>query len=68
MAKSGNKYTISHKKMQQLAENWQRCREEELPGLFQAYDAVEKQSERVVTFRLGAKALEALYYDAKMGK
>lgn len=59
------KYTISSKKMKALAENWQRCRQEELPGLFQAYDAKEAQSERVVTFRMKKSMLRDLYAKAK---
>lgn len=44
--------------MQSYAENWQRCRTEDIPGLFQGYDADQKQSERLVTFRLSADDLK----------
>ncbi|MFK8161575.1 MAG: hypothetical protein AB8H12_03845 [Lewinella sp.] len=44
-----------------FAQNWQRCRQEELPGLFYAYDDTESQSERLVTFRLEREALNQLY-------
>jgi hypothetical protein len=46
---------------QKYAQNWQRCRPEELPGLFYAYDETENQSERLVTFRLEREALKELY-------
>lgn len=46
---------------QQLAENWQRCRQEDLPKAFYAYDKTELQSERVVTYRLeGKKSIKML--------
>jgi len=40
---------------ERLAENWQRCRQEDLPKAFYAYDETEQQSERVVTYRLKGK-------------
>lgn len=47
--------------VQKYAKNWQRCRQEELPGLFYAYDDVEEQGERLVTFRLEKDLLLDLY-------
>lgn len=38
--------------VQQAAENWQRCLPEELPRAFYAYNREDRQSERVVTYRL----------------
>lgn len=52
-------YTKS--KVKQLAENWQRCRQEELPGLFYAYDSKEEHSERIVTYRMARENLKAFY-------
>lgn len=54
--------------MSALAENWQRCRQEEIPGLFQVYDAQEKQSERLVSFRMKGAQLKELYERASKGK
>jgi hypothetical protein len=43
------------------AENWQRCRQEDLPRIFYAYDDKEHQSERLVSFRLkGKKTIQGL--------
>ncbi len=67
MAKTTKKYALTPKEMVSLAENWQRCRQEEIPGLFQAYDTKEEQGERVVTFRMPPKALRALYEVAQKG-
>lgn len=52
---------LSKKKVEKLAQNWQRCRQEELPGLFYAYDEVEHQSERIVTYRLAGDPLKDFY-------
>ena len=53
-----------------LAEDWQRCRPERLPGAFFAYDDLERQSERVVTYRLDQEAMQYLHdtVPTKQGK
>lgn len=50
----------TRKKIAKLAEAWQRCRQEDLPKVFYAYDAEEKQTERVVTYELPDKHLKLL--------
>lgn len=52
---------LSKKKVEKLAQNWQRCRQEELPGLFYAYDEVDRQSERIVTYRMAGDQFRAFY-------
>lgn len=49
---------VSHKKMGEYAENWQRCRTENIPSLFQGYDTDQKQCERLVTFKMDANSLK----------
>lgn len=49
----------SAKDMAQYAENWQRCRTEDIPGLFQGYDRDQKQCERLVTFKMCNDTLKA---------
>ena len=44
----------------EAAEHWQRCRQEDLPRVFYAYDEDEQQSERVVTYRLGEEGVQQL--------
>lgn len=41
--------------LEQAAENWQRCVQDELPRAFYAYSAELRQSERVVTYRLAGQ-------------
>lgn len=51
--------SISHASVEspaRLAENWQRCRQEDLPKAFYVYDRAELRSERVVTYRLAGSA------------
>lgn len=48
-------------KVNALAETWQRCRPENIPALFSAYDEAEQWSERLVTFELGKKGIETLW-------
>lgn len=55
----------SRKTVQKLAENWQRCRVDDLPGLFSAYDVKQAQTERVVTYRLDPDSLAELLKDTK---
>jgi hypothetical protein len=62
MAKK-NSQTLPKEVTQKLAENWQRCRQENLPALFYAYDEKESQGERIVTFRLDRDKLQELYDD-----
>lgn len=50
----------SNKQVAEMAEAWQRLRPENLPGAFSAYDDVECQSERVVTYRIGRDEIEQL--------
>jgi len=45
--------------MAEYAENWQRCRTENIPGLFQGYDEKENQCERLVTFKMSESGLKA---------
>lgn len=54
----------SRKAVRKLAENWQRCRFNDLPALFSAYDADQAQTERVVTYRLDKKSFTDLLADA----
>jgi hypothetical protein len=56
-----NSQTLPKEVTQKLAENWQRCRQEDLPALFYAYDRKESQGERIVTFRLEKEVLKELY-------
>jgi len=61
--------SVGPNKVERLARNWQRCRPEILPSLFYAYDDEEKQSERLVTFRLPEESLEGILADVpKSGK
>lgn len=60
MAKK-NSQTLPKEVTQKYAENWQRCRQEDLPALFYAYDKTENQGERIVTFRLDKNTLQELY-------
>ncbi len=54
------------KNVAKAAEHWQRCRQEDLPRAFYAYDDEENQSERVVTFRLkGEQNIERLLKEIK---
>ncbi len=57
----------SHKTVKRLAENWQRCRLDDLPALFSAYDKDQEQTERVVSYRLDPKSLKALLAAADKG-
>lgn len=54
----------SRKTVQQLAEHWQRCRLDDLPALFSAYDVEQAQTERVVTYRLDPDSLAELLAQA----
>lgn len=49
----------------ELAENWQRCRSEDLSALFTAYSTDRQQTERVVSFQLPDQAFTDLLNDAK---
>lgn len=49
------------------AENWQRCRQEDLPRAFYAYDDEEKQGERVVSYRLKKGDVKKLTKQASNG-
>ncbi len=57
--KKNSKNALSHKKMAEYAENWQRCRTEDIPGLFQGYDTDQQQCERLVTFKMAPNTLKA---------
>lgn len=61
MAKSSTIEALAKKQVKKFASNWQRCRQQELPDLFYAYDQSQQQSERAVTYRLSGKALEKFY-------
>ena len=65
--KMKNKGPVSQAKMAEYAENWQRCRTEDIPGLFQGYDVGQKQCERLVTFKMSKEALKAFQATIKMG-
>lgn len=67
MAKS-KRGMLSVNKVSQLAENWQRCRTEDIPSLFSVYSKVYKRAERVVAFRLPDIAFAALLKDAQSSK
>lgn len=54
-------YFLPPKKVGKLAKNWQRCRQEELPGLFYVYDEKEGHSERIVTYRMAGDQFKAFY-------
>ena len=54
----------SRRTVRKLAEHWQRCRLDDLPGLFSAYDKEQAQTERVVTYRLDQDSLTQLLADA----
>ncbi|MTB52523.1 hypothetical protein [Lewinella sp. W8] len=43
-----------------FSKRWQRCRSEDLPGLFYAYDQAENQTERIVSFFLDHKQVKEL--------
>lgn len=58
---------LSVKAVRELAENWQRCRSEDVASLFSAYDVKQAQTERVVTYKLKRKAFERLYTHAVNG-
>ncbi|TXF91628.1 hypothetical protein FUA23_00135 [Neolewinella aurantiaca] len=49
-----------HIAVEDAVKNWQRCRQEDLPRAFYAYDDEECQSERVVTYRIGREDMEDL--------
>jgi len=66
MAKSKNE-TLSAT-TRQLAENWQRCRSEDIPALFTVYSTEYQRAERVVSFRLSDSAFAALLADAQSVK
>lgn len=53
---------ITRDDVAQAAERWQRCRQEDLPRLFYAYnDSSDRlRSERVVSYQLGGKKVETL--------
>lgn len=51
-------------KSRQLAENWQRCRSEDIPALFSVYSTEYQRAERVVSFRLPDSAFAALLTEA----
>jgi hypothetical protein len=52
------------KQLAKAAENWQRCRQEDLPRALFAYDSEQQLSKRVVSYRLeGKKEIEALIKD-----
>lgn len=68
MAKSKSKYIsakMATEDVAQLAENWQRCRSEDLSALFTAYSTDREQTERVVSFQLSDQAFTDLLNDAK---
>jgi hypothetical protein len=54
--------------VQKAAEHWQRCRQEDLPRAFYAYDSKEQQGERVVSYRLQGDDLQKLIAQAEKGK
>lgn len=59
MAQSYPSSNIPDYEFRDLCEQWQRCRTEDLPGLFYAYDEAEVQTERIVSFRLRGSDLKA---------
>lgn len=50
----------------EAVKTWQRCRREDLPRAFYAYNDVEFQSERVVTYRIGKAGLKKLLKYVKL--
>ncbi|SEP59683.1 hypothetical protein [Neolewinella agarilytica] len=65
--KKKNKGPVSDARMAEYAENWQRCRTEDIPGLFQGYDTEQEQCERLVTFKMNKDALKAFQSTIKAG-
>lgn len=56
---------ISIDKVKEMAEQWQRIRAVEIPSLFSAYDKDQKQTERVVSYRLDKKWMQSLHDQVK---
>jgi len=65
MAKDYAYSNIPDYEFRDLCEQWQRCRTEDLPGLFYAYDEVDVQTERIVSFRLSGEDLKAFSHHLK---
>jgi hypothetical protein len=56
---------ISIDNVKEMAEQWQRIRAVEIPSLFSAYDKEQKQTERVVSYRLDKKWMQRLHDQVK---
>ncbi|MEM9260549.1 MAG: hypothetical protein AAGA62_12940, partial [Bacteroidota bacterium] len=50
MARSTTGSLLPPETFEAYAREWQRCRTEDLPNLFYAYDAKDNQTERIATF------------------
>ncbi|MEM6396524.1 MAG: hypothetical protein AAF741_09265 [Bacteroidota bacterium] len=59
MPPTAEKNPVSKQTYRDLCERWQRCRTEDIPGLFYAFTELEAQTERIVSFYLEGEDLKA---------